>query len=65
LEKRLNEGRSPYTNRPLSERWTVQEVKTEGPFLLGTARLIEQPGGKTINFAVMVITSDYLFLYPN
>lgn len=64
LQKRLNEGGS-FTNKPLSEFWTVKDVKANGLFLVGAVELLEQASGRTISFGVMVFGGDYFFLAPN
>src|SRR5450759_4474555 len=61
LEKRLSEGRRGFTGQPVSEIWKVREVKANGEFLHGTVQLVEQPDGKTLNFANMLFLKDYLF----
>ena len=65
LEKRLSEGRRSFTGQPVSEIWSVKEVKANGSFLHGAVKLIEQPDGKTLNFANMIFLKDYPFLSPN
>lgn len=65
LQKRLSEAQSSIRNKPLSELWTVKEVKTMGPYLHGKVKQIERPNGTTEGLVGMVFAQDYLFLYPN
>jgi hypothetical protein len=65
LQKHLTEGRSIMYKKPLSEVWTVDEVKTEHSLLRARVKLIPQEGGKPFFFTGWIYLPDYWFLFPN